>query len=160
MTKAIAVLAAMLATSAFASDEYLYIYVSYKGADGTSARHRLECADAECKAEIKGAARPVSLSGEQRAEVLKALQAETTRFVLQGESAPADNPMKLKIKYETPQRRLSIERRVSMDDTGAVSQEMRGVLAAFLGLELHVKVPDAPAPEEEAKGGPEPDPKI
>ncbi len=146
MKKAAIGLAAMLIASAVAAEEYVYIYVSYKGADGASSRHKLECTDASCKAEIKGEVRPMSLSDAQRGELIEALQTETRQFTLEGDSASGDNTMKLKVKYETPQRRMSAERRLGADNPDAVTPEMRNVLKAYLDLEI--KKPELPAPGE------------
>lgn len=136
MKTILAVLPALLIASAVTADEYLYLYVSAKGGDGVSVRHRLECTDAKCTAEVKDDARPLELSDVQRVELLAAMQAETKQLTLGGAAIPEDGQVKLKIRYETPEQRLAIERRFSADAPDAVTPEMRGVLKTYFDLEL------------------------
>jgi len=131
-----ALLIATTMASAVAADEYLYLFVSAKGADGGSVRHRLECTDAKCAVEVKDDTRALELSDAQRAELLAAMQAETRQFALGGDAIPEDGRIKLKIRYETPEQRLAIERRFTADTPDAVTPEMRRVLKAYFDLEL------------------------
>jgi len=156
MKRAAIGLATILFASVAAAQEYVYIYVNYKNADGTSSRHKLECTDADCKAGNKKEVRPVRLSDAQRGELLKALQAEMRQFALEGDPAPGGNTMKLKIKYETPQKRMSIERRLGVDSPEAVTPEMHGVLKAYLDLEIKKPESPAPAPGNEERAVPDP----
>ena len=131
-----ALLIASTASAAVAADEYLYLFVSAKGADGGSVRHRLECTDAKCAVEVKDDARTLELSDVQRAELLAAMQAETRQFALGGDAVPKDGWIKLKIRYETPEQRLAIERRFTADAPDAVTPEMRRVLKTYFDLEF------------------------
>ena len=131
-----ALLIATTMASAAAADEYLYLFFSAKDADGGTVRHRLECTNAKCTAEVKDDTRALELSDVQRAELLAAIQAETRQFVLGGDAVPEDGRIKLKIRYETPEQRLAIERRFTADAPDAVTPEMRRVLKTYFDLEL------------------------
>lgn len=136
MKRILTTLSALLIASAAAADEYLYLFVSAKDGDGGSVRHRLECTDAKCTAEVKDDARPLELSDVQRAELLAAMQAETKQFALGGDSVPEDRQVKLKFRYETPEQRLAIERRFAAEAPDGVTPEMRRVLKSYFDLEL------------------------
>ena len=136
MNRILTTVSAMLISSAAAADEYLYLYVSAKDADGSSVRHRLECTDAKCKAELAGEARPLELTDEQKGELIGALQAETRQFVLGDDDAADDDLVKLKMRYETRRQRLAIERRIPAGNADAVTPQMRDVLKAYLELDL------------------------
>ncbi len=137
MNRILATVSAMLISSAAAAaDEYIYLYVSAKDADRSSVKHRLECTDAKCKAELAGEARTLELSDAQRAELLGALQAETRQFVVGEEVAGDEDLVKLKMRYETRRQRLAIERRIPADTPEAVTPQMRAVLKTYLNLDL------------------------
>lgn len=136
MKTILATLSALLIASTAAADEYLYLFVSAKDGDGGSVRHRLECTDAKCTAEVKDDARALELSDAQRAELRAAMQAETKQFALGDDAVPEDGRMKLKIRYETPEQRLAIERRFAADAPDAVTPEMRRVLKTYFDLEF------------------------
>jgi hypothetical protein len=153
MKRILTTVSAMLISSAAAADEYLYLYVSAKDADGSSVRHRLECTDDECKAELAGEARTLELSDAQRGELIGALQAETRHFVLGDGVAGDDDLVKLKMKYETRRQRLAIERRIPADNPDAVTPQMRAVLKTYLNLDLARFVPAEPEAGAEPGSG-------
>lgn len=137
---------ACAAATAAAAEDYVYVYVNSKDAKGGSARHRLECQGSACKTEVNDHASMLDLSDEQRGEILAALQAETRQVTL-GDAGPDGETVKLKIKYEAPHQRLSLERRLSASDPDALTPQMRAVLKAYLEIDLR-----KPVPAEEGKG--------
>lgn len=146
MHKGIAVAAMFLASTA-AAEERIYLYLSTKGPDGQSLRHRLECTDGTCKVEIGEAVRQSNLSDAQRKEILAAVQAEASRLDLGAALVSVDAELKLKIRYEAPDKRLTLERRLPAADSAGLSTPMREVLKTYLDLDL-----SKPQPPASAKG--------
>ncbi len=129
-------LAATLFAAPVLAQEQVYIYVSYKDATGASSRHKLDCIDAKCKVNIKAEERSISLSATQKKELLDALQAESKQFVVAADSAASDSLMKVKLRYDTPRKRLQIARRLPSDKPADLTPGMLQVIKAHLDLDL------------------------
>jgi len=138
MHKSIAVAAMFLASTA-AAEERIYLYLSTKGPDGRT--------DGTCKVEIGEAVRQSNLSDAQRKEILAAVQAEASRLDLGAALVSVDAELKLKIRYEAPDKRLTLERRLPAADSAGLSTPMREVLKTYLDLDL-----SKPQPPASAKG--------
>lgn len=150
----------LLAASLFAvpllAQEQVYIYVSYKDVKGTSYRHKLDCVDSKCKLNIKDEERSSSLSTVQKTELLDALQAEAKQFVVAADSASSDKLMKVKFRYDTPKKRLVIERRLPADQPADLTPGMLQVIKAHLDLDLSSPVLPTPTAGDEKSAEPDP----
>ena len=132
------VAATLFATPLVAAQEQeqAYIYVRYNDANGASVRHKLDCLDSECKLSIKSEVRSMSLSAVEKKELLDALQAELDQFHIATDTASSDNLMKVKFKYDSPGKRVEIERRLPADKPADLTPEMLRVIETHLELDL------------------------
>jgi len=136
MTRMIFALAtALFASSLFAVEE-IYIYSSYKNSEGNAIRHKMDCQDSICKINKPMEEQSVSLSKEQRDQILAAFQAETKRFDLKSSPKSSDRLVKIKFRYLTDRKRLQISTRLPDDQLDEVSPEMTAVLETYLELNL------------------------
>ena len=156
MKKSAVLLVACLFAAPLFAQEQVYIYVSYKDAKGASFRHKLECVDSKCKVNIKEEERSISLSAAQKKELLDALQAESKQFVVAADSAASDNLMKVKLRYDTPRKRLSIARRLPSDKPADLTPGMIQVIKTHLDLDL--SNPVLPKPDTGGEKSVEPGP--
>lgn len=136
MIKTAVLVAASLFAAPLLAQEQVYIYVSYKDANGASFRHKLDCVDSECKVNVKEEERSISLSAAQHKELLDALQAESKQFLVAADPSLIGNLMKVKLRYDTPRKRLQIERRMPGDKPADVTSELRQVIKTHLDLDL------------------------
>jgi len=136
MTRMIFVLATALFASSLFAEEEIYIYSSYKNSAGNSIRHKMDCFDSKCKIINPMEERSVSLSKEQRDQILAAFQAETKRFDLKSFPKSSDRLVKIKFRYLTDGKRLQISTRLPDDQLAEVSPEMTEVLKTYLELNL------------------------
>jgi hypothetical protein len=132
---AVLVTAGLLAMPLLAQ-ERIYLYVSYRDAIETSFRHKLDCIDTACKLVINNTERNLRLTAEQKQQLLHALQVESKQFDLVQDPAPGDKPIKVKFRYDTPGRRLEIERRLPADQPAELTPAMLRVIQTQLGLDL------------------------
>ena len=150
----------LLACSLFAApllaQEQIYIHVSYKDSKGASVRHKLDCVDFKCKVNVKEKDRSVSLSAAQKKGLLDALQAESKQFVVAADSTASDNLLKVKLRYQTPKKRLQITRRLPGDKPADLTQGMLQVIKTHLDLDLSNPVLPEPAPGDEIGAEPVP----
>jgi len=140
MKATVMAIGAVLLASAAAADEYVYVYVKAPDAGGEAVRHRLKCIDAKCELEINGQSRALELTDEQRESLRTAVMAETKAFSLDEDDVSDAGAVKIKFKYETPRRRVGIERYVPAGDTEAVTPEMGALFASL--FELHLRPAD------------------
>ena len=154
---AVLVVVASLFAAPVLAQEQVYIYVSYKDAKGASSRHKLDCLDSKCKVNIKAEELTISLSAAQKKELLDALQAESKQFVVAADSATSDNLMKVKLRYDTPRKRLSIARRLPSDKPADLTPGMIQVIKTHLDLDLSNPVlpRSAAGDEKSAEPGPQ-----
>lgn len=136
MTRTVVLIAASLFAIPLFAQEQVYIYVKYKDATGTSSRHQLDCIDLKCKASVQSEERFITLSEDQQKELLGALQAEVKQFVVKADSASSDQLVKVKLRYDTPRKRLQIERRLPADKPVELTPEMIQVIKTHLELDL------------------------
>lgn len=146
---AVLVAAGLLAAPLLAQEQ-VYVYVSYKDPSGASFRHKLDCLDSKCQASTNQVRRPIGLSDEQRRELLDALQAESKRFAVRADASATD-ALKVKLRYDSPGNRLSIERRLPGDKPADLAPGMIQVIKAHLGLDLSNPLLPGSA-EQEAPG--------
>jgi hypothetical protein len=98
----------------------------------------------------------VSLSKEQRDQILAAFQAETKRFDLKSSPISGGRLVKIKFKYLTEKKRLQISTRLPDDQLAEVSPEMTAVLKTYLGLNLSdLKSPQLTTSKEKPAEKPE-----
>jgi hypothetical protein len=128
-----ALAAAMFASSLFAEEE-IYIYSSYKDSAGNPISYQMDCRDSRCNIENPTKEQSVSLSKEQRDQILAAFQAETRRLDLKSAPKSSDRLVKIKFRYMTDGKRLQISTRLPDDQLTEVSAEMTAVLETYLNL--------------------------
>jgi len=146
---------ALFASSLFAQEE-IYIYSSYKNSAGNSIRHKMDCQDSKCKINNSMKEQSVSLSKEQRDQILAAFQAETKRFDLKSSPKSSDRLVKIKFRYLTDRKRLQISTRLPDDQLDEVSPEMTAVLETYLELNLsNLKSPQLTTGKEKPAEKPE-----
>ncbi len=156
MLKTVLLVVASLFAATLVAQEQAYIYVSYKDATGASFRHKLDCLESKCKVEIKTNERHINLSAAQTIALLEALQAEAKQFVVATDSASSDILMKVKLRYDTPRKRLVIERRLPADQPADLTPEMLHIIKTYLELDLSKPMlPKSSAGDEKSA---EPDP--
>jgi len=136
MTRMIFALATALFASSLFAEEEIYIYSSYKNSAGNSISHKMDCQDAKCKIKNPMEEQSVSLSKEQRDQILAAFQAETKRFDLKSSPKSSGRLVKIKFRYLTDGKRLQISTRLPDDQLAEVSPEMTAVLETYLQLNL------------------------
>lgn len=143
---ALAVAMALLATTVCAEEKF-YIYISYKDAAGASYKQSLDCLENQCKVKNNDTIRTMTLSAGQRTVLLGAFEAETRTFALKSDEEPGDRDrlVKLKYRYMTPTRDLSISRRLPDKKLAEVTPEMLKAIKANIGFDLLSLVP----PKEE-----------
>lgn len=132
----LALVAATFFATPLAAQEQAYVYVRYNDANGASVRHKLDCLDSNCKLEIQTEERSISLSAVERKELLDALQAELGQFYIADDTASSDKLMKVKLKYDSPMKRVEIERRLPADKPADLTPEMLRVIEMHLDLDL------------------------
>jgi hypothetical protein len=155
MTRMIFALAAALFASSLFAEEEIYLYSSYKNSAGNSIRYKMDCLDSRCKIN-NSKERSVSLSREQRDQILAAFQAETRRFDLKGSPKSSDRLVKIKFRYLTDRKRLQISMRLPDDRLDEVSPEMTAVLETYLELNLtNLKSPQLTTGNEKPAEKPE-----
>lgn len=148
MTRVAVLLAAALFAAPLLAQDEVYLYVRHKEASGQSARYRLDCVDARCTVATEKGKREVGLDDAQQKALLGAVQAEARQFSVGGEPAAGDARTKVKIRYDTPGKRLEIERRLSAEKTADLTPELLEVIKAHFELDFS-KPP--PAAEEKEK---------
>jgi hypothetical protein len=156
MTRIAAIIAAALFAPPLVAQERVYVYVKFKDATGTSSRHRLDCIDLQCKLSVKSDERSIVLSADQQRELLSALQAEAKQFVVTPDSASSDQLLKVKFRYDTPTKRLEIERRLPADKPAELAPEMIRIVRTLLDLDLSEPVSPRSASGGEPGGRPGP----
>jgi hypothetical protein len=154
MTRIVAIIAAALFATSLVAQERVYVYVKFKDATGASSRHRLDCLDLQCKLSVKSDERPIVLSADQQRELLSALQAEARQFVVAPDSASRDQLLKVKFRYDTPTKRLEIERRLPADKPAELAPEMIRIVKTLLDLNLSEPVSPGSASGDEAGAEP------
>jgi hypothetical protein len=133
---AVLLLAAGLFATSLLAQEQVYLYVSYQAAVETSFRHKLDCLDTACKLEMNNTERNVRLTTEQRQRLLHALQTESKRFNVALDPVLSGKPIKIKFRYDTPTKRLEIERRLPADQPVDLTPEMLQVIKTHFELDL------------------------
>ena len=152
MTRGIVFLVVALFAAPLLAQEQVYLYVKHKDAAGETSRYRLECVDADCKAETKAGPRDIKLDDARKKALLDAVQAEARQFVVAAGEASADEVTKVTLRYDAPTKRLDIERRLPAAETADLTSEMLGVIRTYFELDLAKPAPadpqpgDAPAP--------------
>ena len=136
MTRMIFALATTLVASSLFAAEEIYIYSSYNNSAGNSISHKMTCQDSRCTIENPMKEQSVSLSKEQRDQILAAFKAETKRFDLTPPTKSSDRLVKIKFRYMTDGKRLQISKRLPDDQLADVSTEMAAVLETYLELNL------------------------
>ena len=137
---ALAVAMALLATTVSAEEQF-YIYISYKDAAGAYYQQSLDCLDSQCKVKNNDTVRAMTLSADQRSELLGAFEAETRTFTLKSDEEQGDRLVKLKYRYMTLTRDLSISRRLPDKKLAEVTPEMLKAIKANIGFDLLSLVP-------------------
>lgn len=153
---ALAVAMALLATTVSAEERF-YIYISYKDAAGTSYKQSLDCLDSQCKVKNNDTVRAMTLSADQRTELLGAFEAETRTFTLKSDEEPGTRLVKLKYRYMTLTRDLSISRRLPDKKLAEVTPEMLKAIKTNIGFDLLSLVPPKGETGEEKSAAPKPD---
>jgi hypothetical protein len=153
---ALAVAMALLATTVSAEERF-YIYISYEDAAGTYYRQSLDCLDNQCKVKNNDTVRATTLSADQRTELLGAFEAETKTFTLKSDEEPGDRLVKLKYRYMTLTRDLSVSRRLLDKKLAEVSPEMLKAIKANIGFDLLSLVPPKGETGEDKSTAPKPD---
>jgi hypothetical protein len=148
---AVLFVAALFAAPLLAQDE-VYLDVKQRDTGGESTRYRLDCVDARCTVETKTGKREVGLNDAQQKALLGAVQAEARQFSVGGEPAAGDARTKVKIRYDTPGKRLEIERRLSAEKTADLTPELREVIKAH--FELDFSKPASTGTDEEKAAAP------
>lgn len=148
MTRAAVLFAAGLFAAPLLAQEQAYIYVKYKDAAGASVRHKLDCLDAKCKLEVKTGEREISLTAKQKKALLDALQAESKQFFVAADPSSGDNLVKVKLRYDTPGKRLEIERRLPAEKPAGLTPEMLNVIRTHFDLDLSKPVSPVPGSEK------------
>ena len=156
MIRTVVLVAAALFAAPLVAQEEAYIYVSYKDSTGASVRHKLNCLDAQCKVDVNKEERHFRLSTAQRKALLDALQAEAKQFVVAADSASSGKLMKVKLRYDTPRKRLSIERRLPDDKPAGLTPEMLQVIKTHLALDLSKPAVPKSAADDEPSAEPNP----
>jgi len=146
--------AASLVAAPLAAQEEVYVYISYKDAKGAFSRHKLDCVDSKCKVTIKSAERSITLTNNQKKELLTAVQTESKQFVVAPDSASSDPSVKVKLRYDTPGKRLEIERRLPVDKPADLAPGMIQVIKAHLDLDLSKPLAPKPAERDEPSAEP------
>ena len=136
MKRIAVLLAAGLFASGLLGQEQIYLYVSYQDTGATSFRHKLDCLDVACKLESDNHGRKLNLSAEQKSQLLHAMQVESRRFSVAMDPLLNDKRLKVKFRYDTPSKRLEIERRLPADQPADLSSEMLQVIKIHLKLDL------------------------
>ena len=150
----IAVLAAILFAAPLFAQEEVYLYVRHKAAAGESVRYKLECRDAGCEVETGKGKRKVSLTTEQKKELLDALRADSRQFFIAADTPRADEQTKVKLRYGTPGKRLEIERRFPVGAPPDLTPETLQVIKTHFELDLSKPAsPGADAEESPASPG-------
>ena len=152
----LAVAMALFATTVSAEERF-YIYISYKDAAGTHYRQSLDCLDSQCEVKNNDTVRAMTLSADQRTELLGAFEAETRTFTLKSDEEPGDRLVKLKYRYQTLTRDFSISRRLPDKKLAEVTPEMLKVIKANIGFDLLSLVPPKGETGEEKSAAPKPD---
>ncbi len=156
MTRMIFALATALFASSLFAEEEIYIYSSYKNSAGNSIRHKMDCLDSKCKINKPMEEQSISLSKEQRDQILAAFQAETKRFDLKSSPKSSGRLVKIKFRYLTERKRLQISTRLPDDQLDEVSPEMTAVLKTYLELNLsELKSPQLTTSKEKPAKKPE-----
>jgi len=156
MVRTAVLISASLFAAHLLAQEQVYIYVSYKDAKGASSRHKLDCLDSKCKVSVKSADRSISLSDDQKKALLGALQAESKQFVVATDSASSDSRLKVKLRYDTPGKRLEITRRLPVDKPADLAPELVQVIKTHLDLDLSKPVSPRSATGDDPSGEPSP----
>jgi hypothetical protein len=136
MIRTFVCIVASLFATALVAQEQVYIYVKYRDATGTFSRYKLDCIDLKCTLSAKSVDRSIVLSEDQQKELLGALQAECKQFVVADDAASTDHLVKVKLRYDTPTKRLEIEQRLPADKPAELAPEMIGVIKTYLDLDL------------------------
>lgn len=152
MIKTAVLVAAGLAAAPLLAQEQLYVYIKYKDATGASVRYRLDCLDADCKVDTKTGERRFSLATDRKNELLDALQAESKHFFAADDPSSGDDLVKVKLRYDTPGKRLEIERRLPREKPADLTPEMLQVIKAHFDLDF--SKPVAPGPDAEKASDP------
>lgn len=155
---ALAVAMALLATTVSAEERF-YIYISYKDAAGSHYQQSLDCRDSQCKVTSNDTVRATTLSADQRTGLLVAFEAETRTFTLKSdeEQGDRDRLVKLKYRYMTLTRDLSISRRLPDKKLAEVTPEMLKAIEVNIGFDLLSLVPPKGETGEEKSTAPKPD---
>ena len=153
MTRTAILLILGLFSAPLLAQEQIYVYVKYKDAKGGYVRHKIDCLDSACKVVVKTQQRQTNLSAEQKKALLEALQAESRRFVAAAEAVSSSNQVKVKLRYDSPGKRLVIERRLPAERPAALSPKMLQVIKAHLELDLSEPLLPGPAAADDTSAG-------
>ena len=134
MTRGVIVLTVALFAAPLLAQEQVYLYVKHTDAAGESVRYRLECVDLKCTADTKAGKSDITLDDAQKKALLGAVQAEARRFVVAADEVPADELTKVKLRYDTPMKRLEIERRLPAAKSPELTPEMVGIIRTYFTL--------------------------
>jgi|GEM_PF-5372199 len=150
MMRAVFVLLATMYVSSPFAEEDIYLYTSYNSDDGDRVMHKMKCEGARCLIEGGKAERAITLTGEQRNQILDAFQLEVDRFDIKKAPEPGDRSVKIKFRYSANGTRLDLSRRMPLAGLSGLSPEFIAVMKAhFSGLELFV--PEQPEPAVKAE---------
>jgi hypothetical protein len=156
MMRAMLVLLATIYASSPFAEEDIYIYTSYKSDEGERVSHRMKCQDAGCVIEDGNAKKAITLTGEQRNQILDAFQLELDRFDIKKPPEPGDRLVKIKFRYSANGVRLDLSQRLPVARLSDVSPEFMAVMEAhFTGLGLFGTEQPEPAVKDEKSAAPE-----
>ena len=137
MTRTILALVAVLYASSLFAEEGISLYASYNNNEGVRVSHKMKCRDSMCMIESNAAEKSISLTRAQRDQILQAFKVEVKRFDIKNSPKSGDRLVKIKFRYSTDSKKLSITQRLPVGQLSDVSPELTAVFETYLpGLDI------------------------
>lgn len=153
MTRMIFMFVTALYTSSLFAEEEIYLYTSFNNNADVRVSHKMKCRDSQCMINSNTTNIPISLTTEQRDQILEAFQAEVKRFDINKSPESDKRLLKIKFRYSSDSKRLDITQRLPVDQLSDISPEMTAVLETYYpGFDLSSLGSPGSAASDKASG--------